>query len=97
MSGITKTVLQEGDTTQLVCKLCNATVEYRAWVKDEGQPDGKGVDARSGWDVGVLGTYTSSESSQKPGPMALNEKARFEFPPLYGFGRNEMKVVQISP
>lgn len=34
-----------------------------------------------GWDIGVLGEYTPCGSSRKVGPMALNEKARFEFPP----------------
>ncbi|KAJ4399819.1 hypothetical protein N0V91_009183 [Didymella pomorum] len=51
----------------------------------------------TGWDVGVLGEYTPSGSSEKVGPMALNEKARFEFPPSYGFGRNEMKLKKIGP
>ncbi|KAF3043626.1 FK506 binding protein proline rotamase rapamycin-binding protein [Didymella heteroderae] len=67
--------------------------------------------ARSGWDIGVLGEYTPANSSEKVGPMALNERARFEFPPLYGFGRKglpglvpenatliyEMKLKKIGP
>jgi FK506-binding protein 1 len=37
--------------------------------------------AQPGWDIGVLGEYTPPNCSEKVGPMALNEKARFEFPP----------------
>ncbi|KAF1926425.1 uncharacterized protein M421DRAFT_7034 [Didymella exigua CBS 183.55] len=105
MATITKTILDAGDETQHVCKYDEVALEYTGWVKDEKQPEGKGVQfdtsvgrgdsvivigsthALPGWDIGVLGDYTPSGSSEKAGPMALNEKAKFEFPPSYGFGR----------
>ncbi|KAH6611965.1 FKBP-type peptidyl-prolyl isomeras-like protein [Boeremia exigua] len=94
---IQKTILDAGDTTQLVKKYDEVSIEYTGWIFDPSKPDGKGCQFDTSLERGdavtvigagrlLKGDYTPEDPSDSVRPMALYEKARFTLPHTYGYG-----------